>query len=296
MNSTAALLVSSLSIGFGAVAAYFAFDRGPATSPVQGAEVERTAQADPALAGQVAELTSAVESLQASVQLIESGGARSAASVDEAMIARAVAAYLEGRGDELPTEDLAEGLAALGTPEEIAALLADADQVASTELWKRLVEEGKDKELLDHLKALAEANPNDPEAQLALGNAYLGRTQQSAGPMAGLYATLADEALNNALEADPEHWEARFTKAVALSFWPPNLGKQPEAISQFETLISKQAGVAAAPEHAQSHFFLGNLYQQNGQPEKALEAWRRGLEMFPDDQQLAAQVALMEGR
>ena len=84
-----------------------------------------------------------------------------------------------------------------------------------------------------------------PEAQLALGQAYLGMTQQLEGMEAGKYATLADKALDQALELEPEHWEARFTKAVALSFWPPILGKQPLAIRQFETLMEQQASIIA---------------------------------------------------
>lgn len=297
MNSTAALFVSSLSVGFGAVAAYFAFDRAPsgpegASEPV----VARAAGSKVDLAGAIADLQASMESLQAEVQLVKSGGARSAAGIDEAAIARAVAAYLEGQDVAAVAADSSASEKPLGSAEDIAALLAEAGQVESTELWARLIAEGRDKEVLDHLKAIAEANPNDPEAQLALGTAYLGRTQQSAGPMAGLYATLADEALDKALEADPEHWEARFTKAMALSFWPSNFGKQPESIRQFETLIAQQEGLTSSPEHAQSHFFLGNLYQQTGRPDKALEAWRRGLQLFPGNEQLAAQVALMEGR
>ena len=205
------------------------------------------------------------------MRLLGSPRSRCAAAIDEDAISRAIADD-PGR-DDLTARSDAESteIAPLGTAAEIAALLADADQVASTELWARLIAEDREKEVLDHLKALAEAIPNS-EAQLALGTGYLGRTQQSAGPMAGLHATLADEALDRALEADPEHWDARFTKAMALSFWPANCGKQPESIRQFETLLEQQQQLSPSADHPQSHFFLGKLYQQTGRPDMALAA------------------------
>ena len=43
---------------------------------------------------------------------------------------------------------------------------------------------------------------------------------------------------------------------------------------------------APEPEHAQSYFQLGRLYNESGNVEKAREVWRRGLALFPDDDQL----------
>jgi lipopolysaccharide biosynthesis regulator YciM len=44
-----------------------------------------------------------------------------------------------------------------------------------------------------------------------------------------------------------------------------------------------------------TYLFLGNLYQSNGEREKALEIWRDGLELFPDSQELRSAVELAEG-
>ena len=76
----------------------------------------------------------------------------------------------------------------------------------STDLWRGIVSAGLEEEVLALYKAAADNHPNDPEAQLALGEACLGITQQLAGsPTAGKYATLADQALDAALQADPQH-------------------------------------------------------------------------------------------
>ncbi len=294
MNSGSALLISSVAVGFGAVSGYFALSKSNSAAAAAPIESAPSPSNDAALLAAIDKLQGEVSSMKEQMKLESVVSDRAPASISDDAIAKAVAAYFEsGKGAaEAPAVDIE---APLGTAAEIAEMLDSANQVEAMGLWKRLVEEGLDDEVLAHYKALAEADPNNPEAQLALGQAYLGRTQEAAGPMAGFYATLADKALDQALVADPEHWEARFTKATALSFWPPNLGKQPEAIREFEQLITQQSGLAPNPSHAQSHFTLGNLYQQNGQMEKALEVWRNGLALFPDNAQLAEQIRLVQG-
>jgi len=297
MNSGSALLISSAAVGFGAVSAYFAFSNSDSAAAAGPTEISVPTESDASLLAAIGKLQEEVAAMQEQMKLTSVASDRAPASISEDAIAKALAAYFAANGGAAlaSAETALDTEAPLGTPAEIAAMLASANQVEAMGLWKRLVEEGLDDEVLAHFKAEAEANPNSPEAQLALGQAYLGRTQEAAGPMAGFYATLADKALDQALVADPEHWEARFTKATALSFWPPNLGKQPEAIREFEHLIDQQAGLTPNPGHAQSHFTLGNLYQQNGQMEKALEVWRNGLALFPDNAQLAEQIRLVQG-
>jgi hypothetical protein len=44
------------------------------------------------------------------------------------------------------------------------------------------------------------------------------------------------------------------------------------------------------------YLFLGNIYQQNGEMERAIATWRAGLELFPDHEELRKQLELAEGR
>ena len=101
----------------------------------------------------------------------------------------------------------------------------------------------------------------------------------------------ADKAFDTALDLDPEHWDARFTKAVSLSFWPPITGKQPEAVSNFQTLIAQQekSGVTQ-PHYAQSYLLLGNLYLQQGKTDLAMQTYQQGLGLFPDHGDLKSQL------
>ena len=225
------------------------------------------------------------------------------ATVSQADVQRAVDAALRERLDELPVMDVSSGEAALAAAGEDAenpmsvddalALLAAAgdDWDDGEAAWKRIADAGMLDEVIDRLKEMAEADPYDPDLQLALGVAYLQKTQAAGnGPEAGQWAMAADRSFDAALALDETNWDARFTKAVSLSFWPPIFGKQSEAIKQFEILTAQQRNGPTLPQHSQTYLMLGNLYQQSGQADKALATWQAGLELFPGMQDLLTQI------
>lgn len=160
-------------------------------------------------------------------------------------------------------------------------------------LWKEVEAAGQIDELVTMLEDRAKARGNDPEAQTQLGLAYLQKTfRAGGGPEAGLWATKADRAFDAALAVDETHWEARFQKAVSLSFWPPMLGKQPDAVKQFEKLVAQQeASGKKSGGYAQTYLFLGNMHLQMGAKDKALAAWNQGLAQFPDNADLLKKIA-----
>lgn len=165
---------------------------------------------------------------------------------------------------------------------------AGASDAEIAAFWDDVRKRGSVEEVLTAFEEHALANPNDIEAQIELGNAYLARLEDATtGPEMGAWAMKADGAFNSALELDESNWEARFSKAVSLSFWPPIFGKQGEAIDQFEILLEKQKSAAPNSNHAQTYKYLGNLYQQQGDSEKAKAIWQEGYAAFPDDEALA---------
>ena len=106
----------------------------------------------------------------------------------------------------------------------------------------------------------------------------------------GAYAVAADRTLDRALELDPNHWDARFTKASSLTFYPPIMGKQGEALRHFEILLEQQKALPPDPTHSQTYLFLGNLHQQMGDYQKASRIWKDGLALFPENSDLAKQL------
>jgi tetratricopeptide (TPR) repeat protein len=162
-------------------------------------------------------------------------------------------------------------------------------------LWRKAAEAG----VLDELVAMFEKNatdhPNDAKAQVDLGHAYIQKTMSVPdGPGKGLWSMKADRAYDKALDLDDHNWEARFSKGVNLSFWPPALGKQRDAIAQFETLVQQQQGQPLQPHFAETHLWLGNMYSQIGQKAQALAAWQAGLALFPGNEELQHQIALAQ--
>ncbi|MBK9387963.1 MAG: hypothetical protein IPN34_24360 [Planctomycetes bacterium] len=190
---------------------------------------------------------------------------------------------------EAPAFDLAAAIADLRSKE--------LSGQAKTELWEKIKKAGKLDEVVALFEQRAKDEPYNPDLKVELANAYVQKIfEAGAGPMAGKWAMKVDAAVNEALEIDPNHWEARFTKAISLSNWPAAFGKQGEAIRQFETLLEQQQRSESRPHHAQTYIFLGNMYQAIGQGEKARATWNAGAGLFPNNTELQKQLQLSSGR
>ena len=202
--------------------------------------------------------------------------------------------------DVVQAQDLDPGLAAIREAEisDLVDLITDSAITGSERelAWQKIAAAGRLQEVVDELARMIELDPQDPDLRVTLGNAYLQQLFDGAtGPMAGVLATKADEAFTTALSLDEGHWEARFMKAVSLSNWPAFLGKQGEAIAEFERLVDIQEEQSAEPQQAQTYLFLGNMYLETGDQPQALATWRRGLERFPASDELRRQIQINGG-
>lgn len=238
--------------------------------------------------------------------------AASGPAVDEAEIAAAVERWRAARpatepgtdgggkavarGPRLQAVALPVDVAALTIPEIVRLLDQDAlDHDQAQQLFEELRAAGRLDEYVAEIERLAAEDPTNPELQVALGNAYLQKLFGVKGGMeAGTWAMKSDAAFGQALELDPENWQARFLKAVSLSNWPAFLGKGREAIDHFEILVEQQESMAPRPEFAQTYLFYGNVLAANGDPDEALSVWRQGLRLYPDVVELREAVANVE--
>lgn len=211
---------------------------------------------------------------------------------------------IEGELEDIVARWLEENVLANGDAQEkeldvrkIVAILTDPEigTLEKEELWQELRKEGRLDDVIAAFERAAELDPDNPDAQVDLGWAYIQKIMDVGdGPLAGFWATKANQAFDDALALDPGHWDARFTKAVSLSHWPKFLGKSNEAISEFETLTEIQSTLPSDPDHALSYLFLGNLYLDSGEKDKAIAAWQQGLALFPDNADLAKQLELVK--
>ena len=216
---------------------------------------------------------------------------REASLVTEEQVAAAVEAYLKSRAGQPMEAALAGGEAdaakrAFDIEKDLEGLLGTSffeDQ----DIWKRAFEAGKMDEVIEQIKALADANPNDPQAQMNLANAYMAYLQMDNTKWD--MSTKADSQFDKVLALDDTHWEARFTKAVSYTFWPAFLGKGKEAIRHFETLVEQQESRPAQPHEAQTYLYLGNMLAEKD-PARARAMWEKGINRHPNSAELRAKL------
>jgi tetratricopeptide (TPR) repeat protein len=160
------------------------------------------------------------------------------------------------------------------------------------EAWKLLREGGKLDLAISELEQRTANDPRSADNPAALGHAYL----QKCGTIQdlreqGILAMQADKQFDTALSLDPSNWEARFMKAVAMSYWPPMLNKGDEVIQHFQTLIQQQEAQSPQPQFAETYAWLGDQYQKAGRADDAKAAWQRGAALFPADDKLRTKLA-----
>ncbi len=158
-------------------------------------------------------------------------------------------------------------------------------------LFKKLKGLGELDAAVAELKQRVAEDPSDVMAQIALGEAIMNKfpiQDYSEQAMLGLQI---DQSFNAALKADPSNWEAQFSKATALAYWPKEMNTGPEVIQRLSSLIDQQDTMTPQPQFAQTYVLLGEQYQKAGQTDYATTTWKLGLQKFPNDPALQAKNA-----
>ncbi|MGA2747877.1 MAG: hypothetical protein ABSG59_03795 [Verrucomicrobiota bacterium] len=159
-------------------------------------------------------------------------------------------------------------------------------------IWKQLKESGQLNQAITELQQRAASEPPSADAVTALGEGYYNEAGASEDVRErAIFAMEADETLEAALKLDPSNWEARFTKAAGMSYWPAELNKGQEVIDQFQVLMEQQEGQTPQPQFARTYLDLGEQYQKAGEAAEAAQIWERGAALFPDNADLQNKLA-----
>ena len=77
--------------------------------------------------------------------------------------------------------------------------------------------------------------------------------------------------------------------------WPRALRHSADAARDLERAVSLQAEAdAPADWHLRTWVALGQAYAKDGEVDKARDAWRRGLGVFPDAEELQSYLAIRD--
>jgi tetratricopeptide (TPR) repeat protein len=162
-------------------------------------------------------------------------------------------------------------------------------------ILQQMAQSGKLDAAIGELEQRARDQGPDPVVLATLGRTYLEKsgTLQDVREQ-GVLGLKADQVLEQALAADSQNWDARYWKAFAMSFWPPQLGKTSEVMESLLTLVQLQETATPRPEFARSYVLLGEQYQRSGHDDYARQVWQRGMTMFPDNTTLNERLANLQ--
>ena len=152
-----------------------------------------------------------------------------------------------------------------------------------------LIHQSRFTEAEEVLRKVVEGGSTDPQVLVALGKAQEGSRH---------YST-AVESFQEVLRQEPDNLEANYYLASSLR----NLGRRDEAIERLHHLLSLTEPASASSSPAAQHYgtrfrqFLGVLYQETRQHERAIELFQELCRDQPDDVQakLGLVYALKEG-
>lgn len=107
------------------------------------------------------------------------------------------------------------------------------------------------------------------------------------GPGKLTYLKKGGQALNAAVDADPNNPAVRFVRAIDFFELPAIFGKRQTARDDFQLLMKQVEGEVKTPyvlnvETQQAiYYYAGRSFQQLSQPAQAKDAWTRGLKLNP---------------
>ena len=161
--------------------------------------------------------------------------------------------------------------------------------------WKQLRDSQQLDKAITDLEQAVRADPSTAEYPTALAEGYLQKlTTIDDAREKSVLAIRADQSFDQALQVDPTNWEARFVKAVALSYWPESLNKSGEVIDNLVTLMEQQESRPPQPHFVQTYIVLGEQYLKVGYTDDARETYRRGAALFPGDSTLREKLANLQ--
>ncbi len=162
--------------------------------------------------------------------------------------------------------------------------------------WQATRTTGLVDDTITSLETYVKTNPQDNEARMELGDAYVAKLLTvPGGPERGIWGMKAEKQWKDVVKRDPDHWDAQYTLAYNYSMYPDFLNKTDDAIAGFEQALRIQDRVASKPGHAKTYVQLARMHKKKGNAKKAREVLERGQMRHPRNDEIAKALRALQG-
>jgi len=152
---------------------------------------------------------------------------------------------------------------------------------------------GRHDRAIEFFHKMVEENPKQTRAKIELALAYVDKIPTCGGLAAivskGTLARRSLDQLEDVIDLEGKSWVVHYCLRMNHLYWPRALRHSDDSIANISICIALQeesGDPAGQPYYERSYVILGDAHTKAGEYEKARAAWRRGLTLFPDSDQL----------
>ncbi len=172
------------------------------------------------------------------------------------------------------------------------AIAAEPDNLRyGTDYRQAVIEAGEYDRCLAFLEKLIAEHPEAPNLLMNFGYAHVDKIPVEGAITQVILANTALTHFSAALALE-ETWLGRYTRGNSYLYWPAIFGRTQLGIDDLERAIEMAKESESRPYHGRAWAALGDGYWRLEDPAKATATYRKGLELYPDSQELKERAPL----
>lgn len=161
-----------------------------------------------------------------------------------------------------------------------------------TDYRQAVIESGEYDRCLAFLEKLVAEHPKAPNLLMNFGYAHVDKIPVEGAITQVILANTALTHFSAALELE-ETWLGRYTRGNSYLYWPAIFGRTQLGIDDLERAIEMAKTVDKKSYQGRAWAALGDGHWRLSDPEKAVETYRKGLAMYPGNEELKERAALV---
>ena len=160
-----------------------------------------------------------------------------------------------------------------------------------TDYRQAVIAAGEYDRCLAFFEKLVAEHPKKPNLWMNYGYAHVDKIPVEGAITQVILANTALGHFSTSLELE-ETWLGRYTRGNSYLYWPAIFGRTQLGIDDLNRAIEMAGETESRPYHGRAWAALGDGYWRLDDPEKAGKTYRKGLELYPDNQELKERAEL----